>query len=156
RATFKIDVYSSTERPCSATAFTSSLLASATTLLVGGCVRAERACYIEGARILGRLDANEGKQPKIAVTAKPPDQFGHVDARMCLVNCLDVDRNVRPENLALCAIGCDAVDGGQRIRRNHCAPPAYHVAIVVIVRWLDQNELEASPWRHRDLQTMAH
>src|SRR5262252_3079041 len=117
---------------------------------------AERACYIEGARILVRLDANECKQPKIAVTAKPLDQFGHVDARMRLVNCLDVDRNVRPENLALCAIGCDAVDGGQRIRRNHCAPPAYHVAIVVIVRWLDQNELEASPWRHRDLQTMAH
>jgi hypothetical protein len=42
----------------------------------------------EGARILVRLDANEGKQPKIAVTAKPGEQFRHVNAGMRLVNCL--------------------------------------------------------------------
>jgi hypothetical protein len=34
---------------------------------------AERASDIEGARILVRLDANEGNQTKIAVTAKPLD-----------------------------------------------------------------------------------
>src|SRR5260370_1609753 len=38
------------------------------------------------------------------------------------------------------------------MRRNHCPPPAYHVAIVVIVRRLDQNELETSTCRHRGLQ----
>jgi hypothetical protein len=62
---------------------------------------------------LVRLDSNECKQPKIAVTAKLLDQFGHVNARMRLVNCVDSERNVRPEDFAFCAIGCDAVDGGQ-------------------------------------------
>src|SRR5260370_841449 len=38
------------------------------------------------------------------------------------------------------------------MRRNHCPPPRYHVAIVVIVRRLDQNELETSTCRHRGLQ----
>jgi hypothetical protein len=70
----------------------------------------ERAGDIEGARI---LDANERKQPKIAVTAKPFDRLEHVNARVRLVNCLNGDRNVRPQDLAFCAIGCDAVDGGQ-------------------------------------------
>src|SRR5215831_17678480 len=53
------------------------------------------ACIdIEGAWILVRLDADECKQPKIAVTAKLLEQFGHVNARMRLVNCFDGDRNV--------------------------------------------------------------
>jgi hypothetical protein len=105
---------------------------------------AERAGDIEGARILVRLDADERKQPKTAVTAKMLEQFGDVNARMGLVNCLDVDYDVRPENSALCAIGFDAVDGGQGIRRSNCVPPAYHVTIVVIMRWLHENELEVS------------
>src|SRR5436190_4600343 len=48
----------------------------------------------------------------------------------------------RPEDVALCAIGRNAIDGCQRIRWDHCAPPSDHVAIVVVVRWLDQNKLE--------------
>jgi hypothetical protein len=74
---------------------------------------AERAGDIEGTRILVRLDANECKQPKIAVTAKLLEQFAHVNARVRLINSRDVDRNVRPENSALFAIGCDAVYGGE-------------------------------------------
>jgi hypothetical protein len=78
----------------------------------------------------------------IAVATKPLKQFGHIDAHVRLIDCLDGDVNIRSENLALCAIRCNAVHGGQRIRRNYCAPPAYYIAIVIIVRWLDQNELE--------------
>jgi hypothetical protein len=57
---------------------------------------------------LVRLHANECKQPEIAVAAKPFEQFGDVNARMRFVNCLDSDRNVRPEDVAFCAIGRDA------------------------------------------------
>src|ERR1700730_652803 len=49
-----------------------------------------------------------------------------------------------PRTWRLCAIGRDAVEGGQRVRRNHRAPPTDHVAVVVIVRRLDQNE-----WKRR-------
>jgi hypothetical protein len=54
-------------------------------------------------------------------------------ARLRFVNCLDVDRRVRSENLVLCTIGCDA----------------YHAAIVIIVRRLEKGDLEASYCRHR-------
>ena len=54
--------------------------------------------------------------------------------RLC-VSSITQDRNVRPD-LAFCAIGGDAVDGEKGIRRNDCAPPAYYVTIVVMVRGL--------------------
>ena len=112
----------------------------------------ERAGNVEGARILVRLYTNQRNQPEVAVATKPLEQFRHIDARVRLINCLDGDRNIRSENLALCAIRRNAVHGGQRIRRNYCAPPAYYVAIVVIVRRFDQNELEALLHGHTDLQ----
>ena len=104
----------------------------------------ERSRDVEGARILVRLDADERDQPEIAVTSKTGEKRGYVDARVRLVDHLDVDGDVRPENLPLGAIGRNAVDGGERIRGDHRAPPADHVAVVVVMRRLDQDELEAS------------
>ncbi len=57
--------------------------------------------------------------------------------------------DIRAEHLPLGAVGGDAVDRGQRIRRDHRAPPADHVAVVVVVRRLDQHQLELA-WRTRD------
>src|SRR5215467_11947110 len=61
---------------------------------------------------------------------------------MGLINRVDGNGDLRAEDPALCAIGRDAVNGCQRIRGDHRAPPSDHVAIVVVVRWLDQNKLE--------------
>ena len=83
--------------------------------------------------------------PLVWVSARHSSSSG-TSTRVC-VSLIACDCDVRPENLALCSIGRDALDGSQGIRRNVCAPLAYHVAIVVIVR-LDQNELEASSCRH--------
>jgi hypothetical protein len=85
----------------------------------------ERAGNIEGARILVRLYANQRNQPEVAVTTKPVEQISHIDARVRLINCLDGDRNIRSENLALCAIGCNG-DGspGACCRRDRPPTPA--------------------------------
>ena len=107
---------------------------------------AERPRDVEGARILVRLDADQRDKPEIAVPPKAGEQRRHVDAGVGLVDRLDVDGDVRPKDLPLGAVGRDAVDGGERIRRNHRAPPADHIAVVVVVRRLDQDELEA-PFR---------
>ena len=56
---------------------------------------------------------------------------------------VDIDGDVRPEHLPLGAIGGNAIHGGERIRGDHRAPPADHIAVVVVMRRLDQNELEA-------------
>jgi hypothetical protein len=94
----------------------------------------ERSCDVESAGILVRLNADERDNPDIAATPKAGEESGHVDARIRLVDRLDVDGNVRPKNPPLGAIGRNSVKGGERIRGNHRAPPADHVSIIVVVR----------------------
>ena len=62
--------------------------------------------------------------------------------RVRFVDRLDVHGEIRPKNTAFGAVS-GYVDGGQRVGGDHRAPPPNHVAVVVIVRRLDQDELEA-------------
>jgi len=112
----------------------------------------ERSCDVEGARILVGLNADERNKPKSAVTPKASEQRRHVDAHVCLVDHLDVDGDVRPKDLPLGAIGRDAVHSRKRIRGDQRAPPADHVSVVVVVRRLDQDELEAPVRSYGGLQ----
>ena len=104
---------------------------------------AERAGDVERARILVRLDADQRDQAEIAVAPEPREQRRDVDPGVGLVDDRDVDVDVRSEHLAFGAIGRNAIDGRERIGRDHRAPPADHIAVFVVVRRLDQDELEA-------------
>ena len=105
---------------------------------------AERARNIERARILVRLHADQSEQAKIAVLAETAEQLRDIHPRMGLVDDVDVDGDVRPEHLALRGIARQPVDRGEGIGGDQRAPPADHIAVVVIVRRLDQDELEAT------------
>ena len=94
---------------------------------------AERSGDVEGARVLVRLDADESDQSEIAVAPKTGEKRGYVDVGVRLVDHRDVDGDVRPKNLPLSAIRGNAVNGGERIRRNHRAPPADHISVVVVM-----------------------
>ncbi len=98
---------------------------------------AERSRDVESAGILVRLNADERNDPEIAITTKAGEESRHVDARIRLVDRLDVDGDVRSKNLPLRAIGRNSVKGGERIRGNHRAPPTDHVSVVVVVRRLN-------------------
>src|SRR5262249_38399557 len=56
----------------------------------------------------------------------------------------DVDRNVRPEYLALGCIVRQPVDHRQRVRRHERPPPLAHIAIVVVIRWHDEHHLKTT------------
>src|SRR5262249_23132076 len=58
------------------------------------------------------------------------------------VDHLNIDAYIRSEDPPICAIGRDAVNGGQRIRGDHRAPPSDHIAVVVVMRRLYENQLE--------------
>jgi hypothetical protein len=105
-------------------------------------------CDVKRPRILVRLNADEGDKPVITVAPEAGEQRGHVDSRIGLVNDIDGDVHVRTEHLALDAIGCNAVHRGERVRGNHRAPPTDDVAVIVIVRRLDQDELKEPLCRH--------
>jgi hypothetical protein len=102
----------------------------------------EWACDVEGARILILLNADERNTSEIVVTLESGQQRRDVDARVGFVDDFDVNGYVHTKHAPLGAIGCDAVDGGKRIRRSHGAPPPDHVSVVVVVRWFDQHELK--------------
>jgi hypothetical protein len=97
------------------------------------------------------LNTDERNTSEIVVTLESGQQCRDVDARVGLVDDFDVNGYVRTKHAPLGAIGCDAVDGGKRIRRSHGAPPPDHVSVVVVVRRFDQDELKMTPGYHIEL-----
>src|SRR5262249_13978384 len=99
---------------------------------------------VECTRELVGLHAN---QPDHAKTVMAPELRYDVLAahpRVGFVAGSDVDGNVRPEHLTLSRIVGQRVDHCQRVRRNQGAPPLDHIAIVVIMRRLDEHELKTT------------
>ena len=94
---------------------------------------AERLGDVERARKLVRLHADQAEYAEIAVLAEAFDQLLDVDAGIGLVNDVDVDLDVVAQGLALCRIERQAVNGGERIRRDQRPPPADDIAIVVVM-----------------------
>src|SRR6185437_3882780 len=101
------------------------------------------------ARELVALDPDQEDEPDIVVPAKPLDDLGRPDARADLVGGVDVDLDIVAEHAALPGILEQAVDGGERVRRNEGAEPLDDVAVVVVVRRLDQRDLKPALLRRR-------
>src|SRR5262245_32667290 len=110
--------------------------------------RPERAGDVERAGILVRLHAHDPDQAEPVVPTKLREQLLDFHARVDLVDHRDVDGGVGSEHLALPRIAAQAVKHGERVRRNESAHPLDNVAVVVVMRRLDQHELKA-PLRPR-------
>ena len=95
---------------------------------------AKRLGDVEGARILVRLHADQPEQAEIAMLAEAPDQLLDVDAGIGLVDDVDVDFDVLSQDMPLRRIERQAVNGGERIRRNQGPPPTDDVAVIVVMR----------------------
>ena len=122
---------------------------------------AKLAPDIERARKLIRLHPDQRDHSLIGEDALR--NAGDVDDGVALVVNLDLDLDVRAENMALRAFVKQAVDAGQAVRGDGRAPPLDDVAVIVIVRRLDQNDREfalrhARPWERRtgvDLKALS-
>ena len=104
--------------------------------------RTERAGDIECARILIRLHTDDPHQAESVVTPKQGKQLVDFDPGMDLVDHGDVDGRVGPQHGAQPRIPPQAVEHGERVRRNECAHPLDDISVVVVMRRLDQNELK--------------
>src|ERR1051325_8435447 len=67
-----------------------------------------------------------------------PRQPLRADARVGLVEGVNVERDAVAQDPALRAVARQPVQRRQRVRRDRRAQPLDDVAIVVVVRWLDQ------------------
>jgi hypothetical protein len=68
------------------------------------------------------------------------------DAGVVLVHGLDVDVDVVAEDAPLAAVEGEAMHDGERVRWNGGAEPLDDVAVVVVVRGLNQDEREPLGW----------
>ena len=90
-----------------------------------------------------RLHADDADQAEPAILLDPLGDRARADARVGLVHGGDVDGKVGAEQLPLGGAEREAIDGGERVRRHGRAHPLHDVAVVVVMRRLDQDELKA-------------
>ena len=104
--------------------------------------------HVHRARELVRLHADETDDPGTRAL-DPPDDAAHRNDCVAFVIGPDLNRNIGAERAAPGQIHRDAVETGQRIRRYPAFPPLDHIAVVVVMRRLDQFDDEpAVPQRH--------
>src|SRR5439155_44612 len=77
---------------------------------------------VHRARELVRLHAHEADEPGIGAP-DPPDDALHRDDRVALVIGVDLDRDIGSERAPLGQIRRNAVEAGERIRRDPRLPP---------------------------------
>jgi hypothetical protein len=95
---------------------------------------------IERAGKLVGLHANEDNHAALA--AKRPDDAVRADAGVVFIDGLDAYIDVGAEDAAVGAIEHEAVHDGEGVRGNGRAEPLDDVAVVVVVRRLDEDERE--------------
>ena len=105
---------------------------------------AQRPRDVERARKLVRLHADQPDHAEAAMARELRDNVFGADARVGLVNRGNVDLDISTEHLPRHRVLRERVEAGERIGRDRGADPLNDVALVVIVRGLDQHELEAT------------
>ena len=101
---------------------------------------AKLAADIERAGKLIRLDADQGDHSAVGKNALR--NRGKIDDGVALVVDLELDIDVGAENARFGAFQQQAIDAGQAVRWDRRATPLDDIAVVVVMRRLDQNDRE--------------
>ena len=105
--------------------------------------RAQRTGDVERARELVRLHADQHDHPAAGRLDHPRQRF-RPHALIGLIVGVNLHLHVVAEDLALVAVARQAVKRGEGVRGNGGAVPLDDVAVVVVVRRLDQQQAEAA------------
>ena len=114
----------------------------------GDAQPAEGCGQVERAGKLVRLHADQHDHPAARLADFAGELFGP-DALVGLVDRDDLERNVGAKRMPFGAIGGEAVEAGERVRRDRRAQPLDDVAVVVVVRRLDEDQTETGLGRRR-------
>src|SRR5271168_410664 len=102
---------------------------------------AKGARQVEGAGKLVRLDPDQPDK-SLTVSLYSSRHRLDVDDLVALVIGLELDVDVGTESFLLGASGQKPVDAGEAVRGNGGEPPLDHVAVIIIVRRLDEDDPE--------------
>ncbi len=104
---------------------------------------------VHGPGELVGLHADESDQRPAAALLQLGDDLLRLDAGVGLVIRVQPDLDVRTQHLALLAIAGGAVQRGQSVGRNEGFPPDDRIAVIVVVRRLDHDQMEQLGARDR-------
>ena len=90
------------------------------------------------------MHADEADQAEAAMTLQAGNDLLRLDPSVGFIDRRDIDGDVGSQHLALCGVDREPIERSQRIRRHDRAEPLDHIAVVVVMRWLDQDQLEAT------------
>ena len=105
--------------------------------------RAQGPRDIDGAGEFVRLRADDADQADAAILGDAARDLARAHAGIGLVHGHDVDRQIGAEQLPLGRAERKAIDRGKRVRRHGRAQPLHDIAVIVVMRRLDQDELKA-------------
>ena len=106
--------------------------------------RPHRACAVHHPRVLIRLHPDEADHPEPAVIFDLADDLVRPDAGIGLVNGEDLDVHVLAKDLVFHAFLGDAEQAGERVGRQRRLPPLDDIALVVVMRRLDEKKQKSS------------
>src|SRR5437660_12314154 len=102
----------------------------------------ERPRQIDGVRELVGLDPDETDQGTATGPADPPDDPLGPHPPVGLVIGLDPDLDLVAKHMPALGVLGETAETGERVRRYRRAQPLDRIAIVVVMRRLDQHEVE--------------
>ena len=105
--------------------------------------RAQAASDIHGARKLVGLHSHQGHHAAAAAAGDLPRNALGADARIGLIESRNVDGDVIAQYAAFVAVQGEAIQHRQSIGGDAGAEPLDDVSLVVVVRWLDQDQGKA-------------
>ena len=116
-----------------------------------GMPAAHNGRAISSARgILVGLHTDKPDKPEVSVAAEIGDDMVNIHALIGFIDGRDGNFNVVSKHVAPRGIDRDRIDRGERVRRHDIAIPANDVAVVVVMRWLDQQDPKTTLVRRRD------
>ena len=89
-----------------------------------------------------RLNADDTHEPLAAIVLNEGNQLVELDPLIGLVDCDHVDGKIGTQHAPFGGVDREAVDGGERVGGHRGFQPLHHVAVGVVVRRFDQDELE--------------
>ena len=104
---------------------------------------------IDGTGKLVRLHSDQTDKGPATRPADHPDDPSRPDTAIGLVVGVDADRHIGAEHLPSAGVFGETIEAGERVRGDRRLDPPDRVAVVVVMRRLDQHQVENRGVAHK-------
>src|SRR5262249_11151589 len=107
----------------------------------------QQTCDVDGTRKLIRLDADKTNEAKALIAPELPDDCRNSNACVGLIYRPHRDLDTGAEHSSLCSAKSKPIEHRERVRRHRRSQPTNDIALLVVVRWLDKQDVKPAASR---------